>query len=99
LVHLATILVGMVLLLSRYIFIFRSIREHLELQQEIHAKLPPNGKFELLSWWMGTREKFRQLQKELLPDSPRPKRLRRFHLMSFALFLSGVALLAIGLRK
>ncbi len=58
--HPEAIFVGVVLWLSSCIFIFGSIREHLELQQEINAKLAPDGKFEPLFWWIGTREKFRR---------------------------------------
>jgi hypothetical protein len=98
-VHLAAILAGSALFLSNYFFVFRSISEYLELQQEINAKLPSDKQFEPLFWSIGTYKTFRRLQQELIPDSPRPNRLWRFLLIGIAVSLSGVALVAIGLRN
>jgi hypothetical protein len=62
-----------------------------------NAKLPPAGKFEPLFWWLGSWEKSRLLPAELLPDSPRPKRLHLSRLIGFALLLPGMLLLGMGL--
>lgn len=97
--HLVAIVVSVALLIAGYVFLFKSLNEQFQIQHEINAKLPPARKFEPMFWWFGTWEKFRQLQEELLPGSPRPQRFRRFRLTTFVLFLSGILLLAATLRK
>jgi len=81
------------------VHIQKSLNETFQIQYEINAKLPPDRKFEPVFWWFGTWEKFRPLQEELLPDSPRPRRLRRFRLTGFVLLTSGLLLLAVTLRR
>jgi hypothetical protein len=68
--HLAATVVAVVLLVAAYVFLFKSLNEHFQMQHEINAKLPTAEKVEPMFWGSGTCMKFRQLQKELLPDSP-----------------------------
>ena len=96
--HLAAV-VAAVLAVAGYVFLFKSLSEIFALQHEINAKLPPSRKFEPLFWWWGTREKLRELQKEVLPESPRLRRSRVFGLLFFRLIFSAIALLGISYRK
>jgi hypothetical protein len=91
--------VAVALFVIGYVFLFKSIQENLDLQHEINAKLPPDRKFEPMLWSFGTWERFRELQREVLPNSQRLKRSRRFRLLFFLLFLSAILLLAVGLGK
>jgi polyferredoxin len=97
--HLAVIIAAVVLIVASYTCLFKSLNENFELQHEINAKLPPGRKFEPLFWWFGTRKKFRELQKELLPHNQRLKRSRRLGLLFFIFFFSAVVLLGIGFGK
>jgi hypothetical protein len=97
--HLAAIVVAGVFVVAAYVFLFKALNEHFELQHEINAKLPPDRKFEPLFWSFGTRLKFRDLQEEVLPDTQRLKTYRRFCLIGFVLFVSGMLLLGIGLGR
>jgi hypothetical protein len=98
-VHSAAIAIGVVLLVVGYIFFFKSLNEHFQMQHEINSMLAPARKFEPMFWSLGTWERFRQLQKEVLPDSIRPQRFRRFRLIGFACFMSGMLLLVVSLGK
>ena len=97
--HPAAIAIGAVLLVAGYVFFFKSLNEHFQMQHEINAMLTPARKFEPVFWWFGTWERFRQLQEEVLPDSVRPQRFRRFRLIGFAFFMSGMLLLVFSLGK
>jgi hypothetical protein len=97
--HLVGIVLSVALLVVAYVFLFKSLNEHFQMQHEINAKLPTVEKFEPMFWELRTRMKFRQLQKELLSDSPRPQRYRPFQLTSAVLFICGALLLAASLRK
>jgi hypothetical protein len=94
--HLVAIVLSVVLFVAGYSFLFRSLDEHFQMQHEINAKLPPAGKFEPMFWGIGTRKRFRQLQKELLPDSHRLQKFHRFQVTSFAL---GMLFLVFALRR
>ena len=97
--HLVAILVAVALLVAGYVFFFKSLSEQFQMQHEINAKLPKTDQFEPVFWWLGTWGRFHRLQEELLPDSPRPQRFRRFRLSGLALLISGLLLLALTLRK
>jgi hypothetical protein len=97
--HVAAILLSVALLVAGYVCIFRSLLEQFELQHEINRKLPASRQFEPAFWSLDTHDEFKQLQKELLPDSPRPHRLRAFSLTGFALLISGALLLVAALGR
>jgi hypothetical protein len=97
--HQAAIVIAVILVVAGYVFIFKALNEHSELQQEINAQLPRDGKFEPVLWWFGTWERLRELQKDLLPNSQRLKRFHRFCLIGLVLLVSGIFLLGTGLRK
>jgi hypothetical protein len=97
--HLSAIIAAVVLVVAAYACLFKSLSENLELQHEINAKLPPARKFEPLFWSFGTWEKFRELEKEVLPSSQRLKRARRFGWLFLLLFFCAIVFLGIGLGK
>ncbi len=66
---------------------------YMELQFEVNDRLPPGEKFEQLFWMPATRIRFRQVQKQVLPNSPRPKEVLRFSIIGFCLFFSGIVFL------
>ena len=73
--HLVAIVASALLLIGGYVCFFRSLNEQFQIQHEINQKLPPEKQFEPLFWSIGTWERFSGLQKELLPESPRPRRV------------------------
>ena len=96
--HMVAIAVSIALCVTGYICILKSISEQLQIQHEINLKLPPDKKFEPTFWGYATLRRFRDLQKELMPDSPRPRRLRRFQATGWVLLASGMLLFLATLR-
>jgi hypothetical protein len=68
--------------------------QYMEMQHELNARLPEGQKFEPLFWHFGTHMKFKRLQKQFLPESPRPRAIRQLRFAGFACFAIAVALLA-----
>jgi hypothetical protein len=91
--HIVAIVIAFAVCIAGYVYILKSIQEQLQIQHEINLKLPPDQQFEPSFWGYGTNERFRQLQRELLPDSSRPRRLRKFRLIGFAALFSGTLIL------
>ena len=96
--HVAVIAICIGLCLAGYILIFKSIAQQLQIQHDINLKLPPDQKFEPTFWTFVSWQKFRELQKQLLPGDPRPRKLRKFQVMGFALLALGLLLLLIVLK-
>ena len=71
--HVAAIAISVALCIGGYVFIVRAINEQFQIQHEINLKLPSDKRFESTFWWFGTHERFRQLQHDLLAESPRPR--------------------------
>jgi hypothetical protein len=92
-VHIVAIAISIALCVTGYAYLLKSINEQLQIRHEINLKLPGDKKFEPTLWWYGTWQRFRDLQKELMPGSPRPRRLRRFQVIGFVLLASGMLLL------
>ena len=80
----------MAVTIARYVRILKLIREPVQIQHEIHLKLPPDQQFEPTFWGDGTHERLRQLQRELLPDGSRPQRPRTFRLIGWAALFRNV---------
>jgi len=97
--HTVAISIAIALGVAGYVYILKSIQEQLQIQHDINSKLPPDKQFEPTFWGFGARERFRRLQKELLPESPRPRRLRRFQLIGFLLAGSGMLIMVALLTK
>lgn len=96
--HLAAILISIILIVSGYVFMLKSVNEQFQIQYEINLKLPNGAKFEPTLWWYGTWRKFRRLHRELLPDSPRPKRLRKFQIAGVMFLTAGLLILVSSLE-
>lgn len=88
------LILGVALMAAGVICLFLSNYQYWELQFEVNDRLLSDQKFEPLFWTLATRLKFRQLQKRVLPDSPRPRRAWCLAFAGFCLFFSGVAILA-----
>lgn len=97
--HIAVIVIAVALCLAGYVYILRSINEQFQIQHEINLRLPPDQQFEPTFWWYGTHERFRQRQRDLRAESLRPRRLRRFQLIGFALLASGMLILLAALSQ
>ena len=85
---------GVALIAGGVICLFLANYQHWELQFEVNDRLPSDQKLEPVFWTPMTRVKFRQLQKRVLPNSPRPRRAWCFALAGFCLLFLGVAILA-----
>ena len=97
--HFAAIAFSVGLCVTGYVYILKAVNEQFQIQHEINQQLPPDKKFEPSFWWWGTYERFRELQLELLPSSPRPHRLRKFRLIGFLLLGSGMVMLLAAINK
>jgi len=86
--HIAVIVAAAVLLIGGYACLFKGMSESFQLQHEINARLPKERKLEPVFWSFGTWQRLRHLQKEVLPESRRPVRLRWFGLVGVVLLLS-----------
>lgn len=96
--HTTVIAVSVALCIAGYVFILRAINEQIQIQHEINLKLPAHKQFEPTFWGYGTHEKFRELQREFLPASPRPRRLRIFRLIGFGMLACGMLILLMTLN-
>lgn len=97
--YVAAIAISLTLCVVGYVYILKSVHEQLQIQHEINLKLAPDKQFEPTFWGYGTHHKFRQLQRDLLPESPRPRRLRRFTSVGFGLLASGILMLLATLTR
>lgn len=93
-IYLITLVV--VFFASALVCAFAGIYERFELQREINQKLPVGQSLEPLFWGPIQRQRFRELQRQVLPDSPRPKRILRLQIgfYCFAAATLGAAWLA-----
>lgn len=90
--HIVAIAISIALCVTGYVYLLKSINEQMQIQHEINLKLPLDKKFEPTFWGYGTWQRFRHLQRELMPASPRPRRLRRFQVIGWVLLASGMLL-------
>jgi hypothetical protein len=88
--HIIAILLSGALYVSALVCVLSGISQNLELQAEVNAKLPQNEQFKPLSWGFTTWQKFRQLQERVLPNSPRPKKIRRYKIIGAILLFSAI---------
>jgi hypothetical protein len=96
--HIVGIVAAGALMIAGYVYLFKSMNETFDMQQEINDKLPADRQFEPTSWTLGTWQHFRRLQKELLPDSTRPVRFRKFSIAAAVLWFSGMFALVFVLK-
>jgi len=86
----------MVIAASGVVCLFLANYQYWELQSEVNERLPEGEKFEPLFWTLGTRLRFRQLYRTVLPQSPRPRLAQRFAIMGFCLFFFGIGVLVLA---
>jgi hypothetical protein len=93
--HQLLIAIGTLLLVASLICVILASNQYWQLQFELNDRLPEGEKFEPRSWlslttgrWSG----FRELQRRLLPNSPRPRRGRQFALSGIALLVCSIVI-------
>lgn len=86
------VVIGVVLAATGIICIMLANHQYWELGAEINEQLPEDKKFDPVFWTASTWLNFRELRKQVLPDSPRPKRAIIFAAIGFCCFFSGVFL-------
>ena len=96
--HIIAIAVCVCLYISALVCIFSGISQTFDLQAEIKTKLPESEKVEPLFWSYATWSRFRELQRRILPDSPRPKKIRRYALAGMSLLLAAILLTYLAIR-
>ena len=96
--HIVAVCVGAALMFTGIGHVIASNLQLLELQAEVNNRLPQPQKFEPVFWTFGRWTQLRHLQQKLLPQSPRPKKARRFAAIGFSVFFAGVWLLCVGLK-
>jgi hypothetical protein len=93
--HALLIEIGTILLVASLVCVIIASDQYWELQFELNERLPKGEKFEPRSWLSlttSTWSRFRELQRRVLPDSPRPRRGRRLALSAIALLLCSLVL-------
>jgi hypothetical protein len=98
-VHTVAIAIGAALMATGICHLIASSLQLLELQSEVNEQLPQPDRFEPLFWSLPQLLQLRRLQQSLLPQSPRIAKARRFGMIGFSVFISGVALLLLALRN
>ena len=91
--HQLLIAIGTLLLVGSLVCVILASNQYWQLQFELNDRLPKGEKFEPMSWlslttgrWSG----FRELQRRVLPDSPRPKRGQQFAVVGLGLFVCSI---------
>ena len=93
--HQLLIAIGTILLIGALVCFILSSDQYWQLQFELNARLPEGEKFEprsWLSWPTGRWSRFRELQRRVLPDSPRLRRALQFAVSGLALFVSSIVI-------
>jgi hypothetical protein len=97
-VYTLAIVIGAALMATGVGHLIASTLQLVELQSEVNERLPQSDKFEPLFWTLGRQMQLRNLQKNLLPESPRFGKAVRFGAIGACVFFSGAAMLLFGLR-
>jgi hypothetical protein len=93
--HQLLIATGTLLLVASLLCVVLASNQYWQLQFDINDRLPEGEKFEprsWLSWPTGSWSRFRDLQRRVLPDSPRLRRWRRFALSGVALLVCAIVI-------
>ncbi len=96
--HVAAVLIGALLMAIGIGHLIAGSLQLMELQSEVNQQLPHRAKFEPLFWWLFQVRQLRRYQRDLLPESPRPRKATRFRVIGFSLFLLGIGLLLHGMK-
>ena len=100
--HQLFIAIGTILLIGSLVCVILASNQYWQLQFDLNDHLPEGEKFEprsWLSWPTGSWSRFRELQRRVLPDSPRPRRGRQFALSGIALLLCSIVLFLLGYSR
>jgi len=100
--HALLIEIGTILLVASLICVVIASNQYWQLQFELNERLPEGEKFEPMSWLSlntGTWSRFRELQRRVLPDSPRPRRGRQFAVSGIALLLCSIVLFLLSYTR
>jgi len=91
--HQLLIALGTLLLVGSLVCVILASNQYWQLQFELNDRLPEDEKFEPRSWLSlttGRWTQFRELQRRVLPDSPRPRRGRHFALSGIGLLICSI---------
>jgi hypothetical protein len=97
--HALLIEIGTILLVASLLCVVIASNQYWQLQFELNERLPEGEKFEPMSWLSlstGRWSRLRELQRRVLPDSPRPRRGRRLALSAVALLLCSIVLFLVA---
>ncbi len=93
--HQLLIAIGTLLLVASLICVFLASNQYWQLQFELNDRLPEGEKFKPGSWLSvptGSWSRFKELQRRVLPDSPRFRRWRLFGLSGIALLVCAIVI-------
>ena len=93
--HPLLIAIGTILIVGALVCLILASDQYWELQFELNDRLPQGEKFEPRSWLSlptGSWSRFRELQRRVLPDSPRPRRFLRLALSGLGLFVASIVI-------
>jgi len=91
--HPLLIAIGTLLLVASLLCVFLASNQYWQLQFDINDRLPEGEKFKPASWLSfptGSWSRFKELQRRVLPDSPRLRRGRRFAWSGLALLVCSI---------
>lgn len=91
--YLFHILLGVCLHLAAVASMITAARHHIELRHEVNRKLPETQQLDSIFWAPAARLRFRQLQKELLPDCSRPGKMILWSVAGGTLFACAIFVL------
>ena len=100
--HQLFIAIGTILLIGSLVCVILASNQYWQLQFELNDHLPEGEKFEPMSWLSlttGRWSSYRELQRRVLPDSPRPRRGRQLALSGIALLLCSIVLFLLGYSR
>ena len=100
--HPLLIATGTILLVGALVCLILASDQYWQLQFELNDHLPEGEKFEPRSWLYlttGRWSSYRELQRRVLPDSPRPRRGRQLALSGIALLLCSIVLFLLGYSR
>jgi hypothetical protein len=93
--HQLLIAIGTLLLVASLVCVFLASNQYWQLQFELNDRLPESEKFKPGSWLSfptGSWSRFKELQRRVLPDSPRLRRGRLFALIGIALLVCAIVI-------
>jgi hypothetical protein len=93
--HPLFIATGTILLVGALVCLILASDQYWQLQFELNDRLPEGEKFEprsWLSWPTGSWSRFRELQRRVSPDSPRPRRFLQLAVGGLGLFVSSIVI-------